>query len=545
METLPDELLCLIFNHLHKIDLFYSFQNLNQRFQRIIVPYLYSIDLTQETISYKHFLIFLQEILPQHGHLIRSFKLDNQRQLKLILPYIHHLTRLQSFTLNIDPPTHHVDECLKKILSINSSLQSLSILNIPQSLENISSFIKQALTSLTLFYQSDLNCCYRTPKIPFIRCLTISITYLNTIAQLSQKLINLEQLNLSIMSNRDLINVPFFEVPNTLLILKLEYRCFNRDSDNINSENLEKILNIFKNINTLILIIFNGYRDLSNYDYFQHLINDFVHLQTFEYYIETQYQPDDRFMNIENHPFPNYTASTLSQSRSQSRIPYECQANFLTLRDFQELLQCTKLDVHLNRYYITFPSSEFHDQVQFNNLNTIIFNAQNGISYPQIMQHLISVINQAPNLHIIDCYGNDLRGIKEFLQTMFLSKTSAKKITHLKLIMDRYSGDYYTEFLNDLSTIFPNLKFLQFPCVEKFISTNPTTLAEVIENLRKSFHKLTHFKLRINSGNDPKQNPFQTYKRCFKKEQNLHKSLFYKVKRETYWPFGYSFHIWL
>ena len=45
MERLPDELLLLIFNYLHKIHILYSFNELNSRFQQIIRPYQSDIKL--------------------------------------------------------------------------------------------------------------------------------------------------------------------------------------------------------------------------------------------------------------------------------------------------------------------------------------------------------------------------------------------------------------------------------------------------------------------------------------------------------------------
>ncbi|CAF3868905.1 unnamed protein product, partial [Adineta steineri] len=56
MESLPDELLLIIFQYFNRFDLLDSFGNLNQRFQRILEPYLYEIDLIREDLSYQHFV---------------------------------------------------------------------------------------------------------------------------------------------------------------------------------------------------------------------------------------------------------------------------------------------------------------------------------------------------------------------------------------------------------------------------------------------------------------------------------------------------------
>jgi hypothetical protein len=90
MEFLPDELLIIIFRHLHRFDLIYSFDNLNQRFQRIIEPYLNSIDLIRENPSFKPFSHFSKHILPVYGHKIRELKLPAECKYHLLSSYVQY-----------------------------------------------------------------------------------------------------------------------------------------------------------------------------------------------------------------------------------------------------------------------------------------------------------------------------------------------------------------------------------------------------------------------------------------------------------------------
>jgi hypothetical protein len=98
MESLPDELLLLIFRYLHQFDILYAFQNLNRRFQQIIERYLHDIDVTQEnTPSYKHFQLLIKHVLPLQGRAVRSLKLDVEEQkFELFCPFIRRLTNLES-----------------------------------------------------------------------------------------------------------------------------------------------------------------------------------------------------------------------------------------------------------------------------------------------------------------------------------------------------------------------------------------------------------------------------------------------------------------
>jgi hypothetical protein len=128
MESLPDELFLLIFRYLHKFDLLYSFDNLNQRFQQIIEPYLYNIDLTQaNSLPFQNFSLFLKHVLPSQGGVVRSLSLDRHQQVRLFYPHIRHVTNLQSFTLRSNNyHTDEFDECLTQVLSLKT-LTELSI----------------------------------------------------------------------------------------------------------------------------------------------------------------------------------------------------------------------------------------------------------------------------------------------------------------------------------------------------------------------------------------------------------------------------------
>jgi hypothetical protein len=163
MESLPDEILSIIFRYLHRFGLIYSFGNLNQRFQCIIEPYLANIDLTQENLSYGHFSLFSKHIVPKQAHQIRLLKLGGKDQLRLFHSHIHHLINLESLTLKSivlfgSNEYFLLPQLLTEALKINSlSTLLLSKLTTDVS-EKIASFASQNLTRLTVLDQFTLDC---------------------------------------------------------------------------------------------------------------------------------------------------------------------------------------------------------------------------------------------------------------------------------------------------------------------------------------------------------------------------------------------------
>lgn len=131
----PDELLCKIFEYLSPFDAFYSFLNLNNRFNRLIAPFQDQIDLTY--LSYDQFMYYINIILPkinQDGPLY-AMKLGNKRtpgQLKLFntllldensRDYFNNIETILLESPRLDELTDFVDN----FLLFASKLKTLSI----------------------------------------------------------------------------------------------------------------------------------------------------------------------------------------------------------------------------------------------------------------------------------------------------------------------------------------------------------------------------------------------------------------------------------
>jgi len=163
----PDEILCKIFEYLSPFDALYSFLNLNNRFNRLLIPFKYQIDLTY--LSYEQFMYYINIILPiinQDGQLY-VIKLGNKRtpgQIKLfnklicdenyrdyftkidkillespgldelidfINKYVSSLTNLSTFSIKIDTiPDEKFQELTKLIINSILSISTLVKLSI-------------------------------------------------------------------------------------------------------------------------------------------------------------------------------------------------------------------------------------------------------------------------------------------------------------------------------------------------------------------------------------------------------------------------------
>ncbi|CAF1612449.1 unnamed protein product, partial [Didymodactylos carnosus] len=100
MEHLPDELWVLIFRYLHRIDILHSFSQLSSRFQQILQSYYENMNLIN--VSYRHYKILCEQILPLHGSQVRSLILHNSLQLNKFKEHIKQLPHLQYLKLTSD-----------------------------------------------------------------------------------------------------------------------------------------------------------------------------------------------------------------------------------------------------------------------------------------------------------------------------------------------------------------------------------------------------------------------------------------------------------
>ncbi|CAF1574026.1 unnamed protein product [Adineta ricciae] len=369
-ESLPDELLLIIFSHLHQIDVIRTFTNLNQRFQRMIIPFASVIDLTYRNIpSYRLYQSFCQDVLPWHGPNIRSLRLAGNQQLYFIQPQLHRLMNLQSLTL-IGERSYDINkfviekQFLIDILTTSSCLSELIIFPAERNaLHIIASHSSPNLSTLTLLFYNDIPNFTLTTSLIFIKRLYINLWSLKAVKQLLRILPSIEQLYLSLLRFKDSTNCHLIQVPPTLTKLHLEINgfCYSRYGPQF--DYIYQFLNAFKDrIYSLDLIFINALREFSIYNRFQSLTKDFVRLQSFQYYLQTRYQPHfpHLFSNVEQLQNSTYILYTLPRLQPfdtvSNRTSVYHDMNYNPNQTFVHSYECPLISNHFDDGHLLTPT---------------------------------------------------------------------------------------------------------------------------------------------------------------------------------------------
>ena len=510
LEAIPDELFLLIFRYLHKFDLLFSFTNLNQRFEQLVEPYLYEVNLTnQHTPSYRQFRPFYRHILPLYAHKIQSLKASGYEQLQLFQPYISQLTTLKSLLIETerwDNKTDHqtaFNQFLVQVLSSIRSLRELSVVPPAQIDMELISAVANNLTTLTFIchYLSPMNVSNLTP-ISSLKSLTFDSWSTECLFELLNATPNLEELNLVltvVISIEHSSNM--FKAPKSLrqLLLKVNGYRNVRFGNPLSLETIKTFLSVFQNeIRHLTLIALNVSEQLSHFDQLQSLIQNFVHLEQFDYFIRTAHQPRTAdlgfFPHIKQFPDLSYSLSNIicSQQLSTSKRIEQNVHSALTMK---ELYNSTQL-------YVNFFSDAPNildlqgAKFQLDNLRSIVFINLVNESHDTFYQFMRNVINLSPNLHCLtsQMLVNTTHVIKQ-LCDMF-SNERRKQITDFHLLtMSTKRLYFHSTFWSELSDVLPNLRKLRLQNDFKFIYQFAPTLLEFLQMIRKIFRKITHLEI--------------------------------------------------
>ncbi|CAF1140746.1 unnamed protein product [Adineta ricciae] len=440
MEHLPDELLLTLFQYLHRFDLLYSFGNLNQRFQHILEPYLYEVDLTRESLSYQHFVLFYKYVVPYQGHYVRDLQISGDHQFYLFQPLIHLFTNLESLTLKsivfFGSQQYAVQgELVTQALRISSlSTLTLSRLDVP---ETIASLASPNLTSLILLDESDFDYPYIRERISTIKYFSLNLRKFQstTFSSIFKLLPNLEELRLSISNcyNPSNLQRRYVRIPKTLTKLFLEFKHEKPISEEVLKE---EFLDVFKNqIQSLTLIVNNAALQIS------HLLSDFTSLTTFhcDVALTSPATLDLNFDNVISH---------------ESSYPLN---NHMTIKV-----------LNLTLHNQTILASDEH-------------------------KFLTELLNSLPNLVTLSVSTNDTKAIIQQFNSLF-SKRSSRKIRHfhiedlrrynLKDHHPRYPPIYHRTFFYELAQLFPNLNTVTFPCHTNFLDEYRTSLNVFLKQLQ-------------------------------------------------------------
>ncbi|CAF1247675.1 unnamed protein product [Adineta ricciae] len=514
MESLPDELLLLVFRYLHRFDLLYAFKDLNRRFQQIVEPYLSNVNLTQADLFYKHFRLFAKHILPFQSNSIRSLTVSGLQLFDLVHLQLHHLSCLESLTLK-RPLTDTIlsdklDKCLIQVLQI-STLKYLSIdVNGSLILESISQYATPNLQTLKVLHSYSFDYFTSvTQQTPYLKRLSINLMSTIDLVKLFQVAVNLDELKLSFYT---FVDLEVIEVPDTLKKLHLEIDCrqlkSKNNKNNLNQSNfdmLSKLLNNFKNnLKYLGLIILNAEKDFSDFDKLHSLVNNVDQLETFEYDIRTKYRPDQRFPNAEILISAHSTYSAYTNPRPQ---PFDTSLWRLGFKRTElksdlprsELLAVTSLYVPESSFLYVNPPSSFQlsDDLKLLHLNTIHICKSTVDSSPEIRSFLSKVIALAPNLHSLVLEDDGTEDALLLLKQFLTSASISRKINDVQLIKDDFFNDQDPTFFSNLAHITPNLKSLTLRLHSEFSVGNSDKLQKLVRRIRADFPRLNNLTLKL------------------------------------------------
>ncbi|CAF1582188.1 unnamed protein product [Adineta ricciae] len=288
LEILPNELFLKLFDYLTILDVFQAFENLNFRFQSLILIYCRDIRLNFQGISKTNFDIICRKYLPIFAKQIRSLQLanddDTPQQIPLFISYGFHLqnfTYLQTLSLSHIHSSYLLDKLLTECSHL-SFLTNLSIINCHVSInQSTAEHLYNQIWSLPNLIQCyfDIHSPNRnhfpTPTIVSKSMKSLSIPniscYSNPLILLLQSTPNLEYLSITYIDYIDQYNMPLPVLSVTRL--KLSFDC----SLNI----LKYLLQSLPNLCHLTLDTCNLY--MNGYQWEELITTYLPHLETFRF----------------------------------------------------------------------------------------------------------------------------------------------------------------------------------------------------------------------------------------------------------------------
>ncbi|CAF0758361.1 unnamed protein product [Adineta steineri] len=305
---------------------------------------------------------------------------------------------------------------------------------------------------------------------------------------------NLKELHLSILSSIRSRFLGQFKVPETLHKLHLEFTQGGIQEHQSNFNITMKFLNMFKdNLTSLTLIAIIIEKNFSDYESFHRLVNNFTHLETFEYFIRTNLPPNSLFANVQELPDSNYITFTIPQPQpfdyTICRTTFELKLEYDSHITLPQLLYCSTLCLYSNCIPKTLSNAlELNTNIKLSYLKEISFVVSMGSGdIREICQFFSKLIHLLPNLHTIaiNTNFNNTIGIIEQLKEL-VSMRYLKQIRHFRL--ESYCSQ--SSLLRDLSKIFPNLITLRLPKEVLFFHENTTTLLNFVEIASTYFPRL-------------------------------------------------------
>jgi hypothetical protein len=387
-------------------------------------------------------------------------------------------------------------------------------------------------------------------QMPDIKRLSVSFMYMTPLVRLFQIMPNIEELYLSLVRFSELNDLQNIEVPQTLEKLHLEcggYGEVHRPS----FQTIKTILDMFKSrIRSLTLIPINAEKEFSNFNDFQGLVKQFSRLETFEYHVRTELQPElsSLFTNVEQLPDFSYSMFTLPRPQQfDTFCRREVKHDFDSNLSWKQLFNCTCLSISSQDYSGTTVPTIFvlKDDLKFVNLRMIVFDCSIEDIVPDIQRYISKIITLSPNLKCLKI--GDEKYIKNMSKQLseIVPVKQRKQITMLELCIWWSSDDFYhSEMFFDLSKILPNLTELIIVPNQPTLDDRFKSLTEFIHEIGSYFKMLLRLVIIVRGWDDRGRNAFERYKRDFDELRQPNENSLYYISEHSH-DKTYTLNIWL
>lgn len=511
MENLPNELWLLIYRYLHDIDILYSFNNLNSRFNDLIKSYEYNINLSD--ISLKVMKWFVSKILPVYHDNIRSMIVKNNHQINFcndnkIFQLIQNLKCLTIITNGGNNDEELIDFLCENL----QNLQQLTNLHIngsfelPKIIDNINRHASPSLIHLTLLTSSRINHSRLSINLPNLKSLKIHLITVHDLFYLISNLYQLEELYISILNISAPVIVNNISFPTSLIKLHFEYGSFQSLLFRKNFGNIKNYLLQFQNqIQSFVLILTSHEREFSDLNQLELLEKSFSKLKSFQYLIHTTRYPSNQFDYIEELFDKTYLIYT-KQPKRPINFAHRLRNTFHygNLYDFnvKELIRAEVLNL---TNMTSLPLNSFNIPCKLFNLHYLSYKTINLFDKkPDEANFLSKLITLSPNLKILEL------DVISPLDILYFFKHISYSSTTIESFIFKSSLSLDENFFIELAQIFPCLKYLYLKSNTMMNQSN--SLIEISRQIQQYFKDIICIDWCINSdkNNNNKQEIFHS-----------------------------------
>ena len=460
MEQLPLEVWLRIFRYLQTTDILYSFSDLNNHIQQIILSYQRDIDLSN--VSFESCQRFVQHILPVCAPSIRTLTLKNDYQIEFCMKndLFRSLVNLQRLKIRADRGNKAMlffgffAEHFKYL----NELVELDLVNVFIYMNDFASLVPPSLTHVSFVCANQTLAMMNVKRLRNIRVLK---GYIGDPSELRviKSLTNLRELYIRVLdiNNSDHARNSKFSIPDSLVKLHLEYWETN-EKRHSSFKALKTLLALFRNhLRSLTLIIESNANEYANATELQTLSDAFPRLILFQYLIHTSQCPSTGFDHVKRLPNETHLIYTMKPRRPISYFElfrYDLSERLCGLNRPLETLYFAR-ELNSENLKTLFPSGQMTMHYRLPYLRQFFYDISAPTESNTVRDNLVlRLLAFVPNLNFIHIAAESPEEILYFLKRL---SNARKDIDHCQC---RCSVPLNSAFFFALSRYLPCLKYL-------------------------------------------------------------------------------------